>query len=151
MEPAMTDTYAIIFRGRAQPGHSLASVRQRFAEEFCIGDAARLQELFSGVRVVFRIELDAESAAMQYRRVLRTGALCDIEPPLPDETSTIRRPGMLFRKGLTVLAVFLLAGIYLDMHRGEPAGAVSLQTATITVAAGHSALKTPPPAPDQSG
>ncbi|MGR8920757.1 MAG: hypothetical protein ACU85V_14175, partial [Gammaproteobacteria bacterium] len=69
--------YAVIFQGRIAEGADPAEVRAKLAKLFN-ADAARIEAMFSGRKVVIKKGLDA-AGAKKYRAVLaKAGALVDV-------------------------------------------------------------------------
>jgi len=94
--------FEIVFRGELVPGAQLALVKSNLAKLFQ-ADAARIDALFTGRRLVLKSDLDPQ-AAEKYRMTLeRAGIVVTIEPvpvqveeiemaPPPDEPGFVRRP-----------------------------------------------------------
>lgn len=68
----------VIFSGELLPGQSADLVRQRIGQLFRV-DGERLDQLFSGRRMVIKQGLDAEAAEKYRQAIERAGARCLIE------------------------------------------------------------------------
>ena len=69
--------YAVIFQGKVTEGSDPQTVRENLAKLFN-ADAARIEQMFSGKKVVIKKGLD-EDAARKYRAVLtKAGAVVGI-------------------------------------------------------------------------
>lgn len=75
----MTDKrFNIVFQGRIDQGASPAAVRDNLARLFRM-DAARVEALFSGQRVVIKRDAD-QATMMKFRAAMKqAGALCEVE------------------------------------------------------------------------
>lgn len=76
----MTDVrYNVIFEGRLVPGADPAAVRTSLARLFRM-DAARVEALFGGRRVILKKDADGETAAKFRLALQKAGAECRLEP-----------------------------------------------------------------------
>ncbi len=91
----MTDKrFHIIFQGRIDQGASPEAVRENLGRLFRM-DAARVEALFSGQRVVIKRDAD-QATMMKFRAAMKqAGALCEVEevgapvPPAPPQAAVV--------------------------------------------------------------
>ncbi|KAF0810368.1 hypothetical protein A167_00648 [Alcanivorax sp. S71-1-4] len=84
--------FHIIFQGRIDQGASPEAVRENLGRLFRM-DAARVEALFSGQRVVIKRDAD-QATMMKFRAAMKqAGALCEVEevgvpePPVPAQAA----------------------------------------------------------------
>ena len=73
------ERYEIAFRGQIVEGADLQQVRQNIASIFK-ADEQRLEQLFSGKRVLIKREVDAPTMARYRGAFEKAGAICEIRP-----------------------------------------------------------------------
>ena len=74
-----TDKYRLTFKGELKEGVSPESVKSQLAKMFKVGPK-RLEQLFSGRRVVVKKNIDRATGEKMQRRLAQIGALFDLEP-----------------------------------------------------------------------
>ena len=76
----MSDTYEVAFRGEIAEGADLQQVRQNIGKMFKADDA-KLDQLFSGKRIVIKKNIDRPTALKYQAAMTRAGAVCEVSGP----------------------------------------------------------------------
>ncbi len=76
----MSDTYEVAFRGEIAEGADLQQVRQNIGKMFKADDA-KLDQLFSGKRIVIKKNIDRPTALKYQAAMTKAGAVCEVSGP----------------------------------------------------------------------